>query len=342
MRAGKPCSGAAKPRPGRAPVSRVRPTVAEAEAAEAQDRGHRARAGRDRGRRSGHTARRTPPSGPYQTLFMEAPEAYVVTSADGTVIDLNRHAERLYKSRRARLLGRHVTELADMDREEYARRDAAMQVDGQATFMGLGRRTDGSAFAQQITIRRVVVEGERATSSISATRPSPTGSRPSSSRRRRWRPSASSSPVPRTSSTTRSRRSSGSAACLSSDPALPAELREDAALLVVEATRTRRIVENLLDFARQRPPERYPTKLGLARPERPRPPVVPLLRPDRRRGRHRRRPAPRAARPGDDAAGHPQPDPERDPGDPRRAGRGHDPHRRARVASPTRCRRASA
>ncbi len=45
------------------------------------------------------------------------------------------------------------------------------------------------------------------------------------------------------------------------DPRLPEDLRHDADLLVQEADRTRRIVQNLLDFARQRPPERHPTPL---------------------------------------------------------------------------------
>jgi signal transduction histidine kinase/ActR/RegA family two-component response regulator len=45
------------------------------------------------------------------------------------------------------------------------------------------------------------------------------------------------------------------------DPRLPDDLRHDADLLVQEADRTRRIVQNLLDFARQRPPERHPTPL---------------------------------------------------------------------------------
>ncbi len=46
------------------------------------------------------------------------------------------------------------------------------------------------------------------------------------------------------------------------DPSLPDELRHDADLLIEEAARTRRIVQNLLDFARQRPPERHKTSIG--------------------------------------------------------------------------------
>ena len=45
------------------------------------------------------------------------------------------------------------------------------------------------------------------------------------------------------------------------DPRLPADLRHDAELLMEEAARTRRIMQNLLDFARRRPPERHATEL---------------------------------------------------------------------------------
>jgi CheY-like chemotaxis protein len=46
-----------------------------------------------------------------------------------------------------------------------------------------------------------------------------------------------------------------------SDERLPDDMRHDAGLLVQEADRTRRIVQNLLDFARARPPERRPTSI---------------------------------------------------------------------------------
>ena len=46
-----------------------------------------------------------------------------------------------------------------------------------------------------------------------------------------------------------------------SDERLPADLVHDADLLVQEAERTRRIVQNLLEFARQRTPDRRPTQL---------------------------------------------------------------------------------
>ena len=50
---------------------------------------------------------------------------------------------------------------------------------------------------------------------------------------------------------------------LRSDTRLPEDMKHDAGLLVQEADRTRRIVQNLLDFARARPPERRPTGIGV-------------------------------------------------------------------------------
>jgi CheY-like chemotaxis protein len=55
----------------------------------------------------------------------------------------------------------------------------------------------------------------------------------------------------------------GFSGLLSSDPALPEELRSDAGLLVAEAARCQRIVDSFLDFARHRPPERHLTRLGV-------------------------------------------------------------------------------
>jgi two-component system cell cycle sensor histidine kinase/response regulator CckA len=45
------------------------------------------------------------------------------------------------------------------------------------------------------------------------------------------------------------------------NPDLPADMRRDADLLIVEAERTRRLIETLLNYVRPRPPERHPTKL---------------------------------------------------------------------------------
>jgi nitrogen-specific signal transduction histidine kinase/CheY-like chemotaxis protein len=48
---------------------------------------------------------------------------------------------------------------------------------------------------------------------------------------------------------------------IATDPRLPADLRSDAEALIRESERARRIVQNLLDFLRTRPPERHPTPI---------------------------------------------------------------------------------
>ena len=48
---------------------------------------------------------------------------------------------------------------------------------------------------------------------------------------------------------------------IATDPRLPADLRSDAEALIRESERARRIVQNLLDFLRSRPPERHPTRI---------------------------------------------------------------------------------
>ena len=142
------------------------------------------------------------------------------------------------------------------------------------------------------------------------------------------------------------------------DPTLPDELHHQADLLIQEANRTRRIVQNLLDFARQRPPERVPTSIRDADRQRPRAPVLHVRCAGRidGHGRRSRTTSARRRRPRPDPAGPHQPDPQRRPGDPRAGSRGSHRdqdarrdrgdggadrprlgHRRRARASPRRC-----
>lgn len=50
---------------------------------------------------------------------------------------------------------------------------------------------------------------------------------------------------------------------IETDPRLPEDMRRDAGLLTREADRTRRMIGDLLDLARQRPPERYPAAVAM-------------------------------------------------------------------------------
>ncbi|MEO5885201.1 MAG: PAS domain S-box protein [Candidatus Limnocylindrales bacterium] len=197
----------------------------------------------------------------YRSIFEASPDAILVITPEGPVIDVNDAAVRLYRADKSWLLGRRAPDLARFETGPIRERADALAVGETFQTKAVGVRRDGEPFPAEVEVAAVelelgrrylvrvrdVTEQERLQSElIQAQKMEATGQLVSGVAHELNNPLA--------------------AIILSSelirrDPDLPADLRHNADLLVEEAIRTKGIVQNLLDFARQRPPERYPTSI---------------------------------------------------------------------------------
>ncbi len=189
----------------------------------------------------------------YRELFEGSPEALVVQSMDRIVVDANPAARRLYGDD---LIGHGVDELVSDDEDT-----TTVDEQGVAHHTGTGHRLDGSTFPEEVDVRWIDVAGEPRMLAI--VRDLTERSRLQAELIQAQKMEAIGLLVAGVAHELNNPLASivAFSQLIRTDPSLPADLRDQADLLVQEANRTRVIVGNLLDFARQRPPERVETEL---------------------------------------------------------------------------------
>jgi PAS domain S-box-containing protein len=199
----------------------------------------------------------------YRTLFEESPDALFVSALDGTVLDANEAAVRLYHVNRGEVLGRYFGQLISADEREMARRRQIVWAQGRGTFADRGRRPDGSEFPIEVEVRVVELGGQRRF--LSLVRDLSDQERLTSELLQAQKMEAIGQLVSGVAHELNNPLAAiiAFSQLIKGDQRLPDDMKHDAGLLVQEADRTRRIVQNLLDFARQRPPERHPSNIGL-------------------------------------------------------------------------------
>jgi len=84
-----------------------------------------------------------------------------VTALDGTVLDTNEAAVRLYRVNRGAVLGRYFGQFISADEREMARRRQIVWAQGRGTFGDHGHRPDGSEFPVEVEVRVVELGGQR-------------------------------------------------------------------------------------------------------------------------------------------------------------------------------------
>ena len=192
----------------------------------------------------------------YRTLFRESPIALVVQNDRGEMVSANEAALALYRTDFPGLVRLGQQRRRDDGEVAWERRAQLVRSLGTAVFRQTAQRADGSTFPEELHVARLAlrgvprflifvrdlteqerVQGER----LAAQKMDAVGQLVSGLAHELNNPLASIVAFSQ---------------LLRDDDRLPGDLREDATLLAQEADRTGRIVSNLLDFARQRPPER--------------------------------------------------------------------------------------
>ena len=198
----------------------------------------------------------------YRGLFEQAPEPILICDWDGRVLDANAAASALYGLTVRRLRNQTVESLTDLDREQRRSLTAKLHRSRGAETEARGRRADGSDFPLVMHLAVTSLRGEERV--LVQLRDLTEQERMQTELLHAQKMEALGQLISGVAHELNNPLSAiiAFSQLLRSDERMPADLAHDADLLVQEADRTRRIVQNLLDFARQRTPNRQPTQLA--------------------------------------------------------------------------------
>jgi PAS domain S-box-containing protein len=194
----------------------------------------------------------------YRMVFERSPDALLVASLEGVILEANPAAVQMFGGP---ILGRSGLELAEIDPSAMGEILQRVRDNATSSWSGNGTRLDGTPFPIEAEATALWVGGELRILGLV---------RDLTERRRLQHELLQAQKMeaigllvagvahelnnPLASIVAFSQ-------LIRTDPNLPSELQKQADLLIQESNRTRRIVQNLLDFARQRPPERVPTSV---------------------------------------------------------------------------------
>lgn len=197
----------------------------------------------------------------YRTLFEGTGDPILVALHDGTLVDANEEALRLFGAGREWLLGRRPPEIAEYDGPEVRSALGRLRVGESMVRRGTGLRRDGSRFPAEFETASVLLEGEprllvriRDLSALQRLEDELVQAQKMAATGR-----LASGLVHELNNALASIM--GFSQLIRRDPSLPEDLRHDADLLMEEAERTRQLAGSLLEFLAHRPAERHPTSV---------------------------------------------------------------------------------